>query len=50
MVSPPHKMSASPPTPRSAAPPLGRDTDAILGAWGYDERAIAGLRESGVIR
>jgi crotonobetainyl-CoA:carnitine CoA-transferase CaiB-like acyl-CoA transferase len=50
MVSPPHKMSASPPAPRSASPPLGRDTDAILRAAGFDDAAIAALREQQVIR
>jgi|SRR5579884_284562 crotonobetainyl-CoA:carnitine CoA-transferase CaiB-like acyl-CoA transferase len=50
MVAPPHKMSATPPAPRSASPPLGRDSEAILAEFGYDEATIAALRAGGVIR
>ncbi len=35
--------------PRAAAPALGADTDAVLGALGYDPARIAALRRSGVV-
>jgi crotonobetainyl-CoA:carnitine CoA-transferase CaiB-like acyl-CoA transferase len=35
--------------PRRAAPSLGADTEAVLGALGYDAGRIAGLRERGVV-
>jgi crotonobetainyl-CoA:carnitine CoA-transferase CaiB-like acyl-CoA transferase len=35
--------------PTAGAPALGADTDAILGALGYDAAKIAGLRQAGAI-
>jgi crotonobetainyl-CoA:carnitine CoA-transferase CaiB-like acyl-CoA transferase len=41
-------LSASP-ARYGPVPALGADTDAVLGELGYDEGAIAGLRERGVV-
>ncbi|MEY4270731.1 MAG: acetyl-CoA:oxalate CoA-transferase [Pseudomonadota bacterium] len=35
--------------PSSAAPLLGQDSDAVLHELGYDDAAIAGLRQAGVV-
>ncbi|MGH7042696.1 MAG: CaiB/BaiF CoA transferase family protein [Acetobacteraceae bacterium] len=35
--------------PRSAAPAIGADTEAVLGALGYDDARIAALRRDGVV-
>jgi len=42
-------LSATPGSIRHRAPTLGEHTDAILAEVGYDEQAIAGLREASVI-
>ena len=38
-----------PPAMRAAAPDIGAHTDEVLGELGFDRKAIAGLRERGVI-
>jgi crotonobetainyl-CoA:carnitine CoA-transferase CaiB-like acyl-CoA transferase len=48
-VASPMRLSATPVTYRSAPPALGQHTDAVLREQGFDEQAIAALRERGVI-
>ncbi|MDE1981436.1 MAG: CoA transferase [Betaproteobacteria bacterium] len=43
------KLSRTPGSLRRCAPRLGEDTDAVLGALGYDDAALQRLREQGVI-
>ncbi|MDE1989206.1 MAG: CoA transferase [Betaproteobacteria bacterium] len=43
------KLSRTPGSLRRCAPRLGEDTDAVLGALGYDEVALQHLRQQGVI-
>ncbi|MDE1981295.1 MAG: CoA transferase [Betaproteobacteria bacterium] len=43
------KLSRTPGSLRRCAPRLGEDTDAVLGALGYDEAALQHLRQQGVI-
>ena len=43
------KLSATPGALRTSAPGLGDDTDAVLAEAGFDETAIASLREKGVV-
>lgn len=43
------KLSRTPGNLRRPAPRLGEDTDAVLGALGYDEAALRRLRAAGVI-
>ena len=45
----PIKLSATPPALRRLPPDFGADTDAVLGAAGYDAEAIAALRKAGAI-
>ena len=45
----PVKLSETPGELTRRAPTLGEHTDAILGELGYDEAAVAGLRERGVV-
>ncbi len=45
----PMHLSATPVSYRLAPPTLGQHTDEILRALGYDDEAVAGLREAGVI-
>jgi crotonobetainyl-CoA:carnitine CoA-transferase CaiB-like acyl-CoA transferase len=42
-------LSATPGSIRRRAPTLGEHTNQILGSLGYDKRAIAALREKGVV-
>ena len=48
MVPPAFRLPGDP-MPRQAAPALGADTDALLGALGYDPARIAALRRDGVV-
>lgn len=43
------KMSDTPGAVRSIAPRPGEHTEELLGSLGYDDNAIAGLRESGAV-
>ena len=43
------KMSDTPGGVKSIAPKPGEHTDEILGSLGYDDKAIAGLRDSGAV-
>lgn len=45
----PIKLNRTPPISRTAAPVLGADTDPILAELGFDDVAISGMRESGVV-
>jgi crotonobetainyl-CoA:carnitine CoA-transferase CaiB-like acyl-CoA transferase len=45
----PVSLSVSPSGIRHRAPTLGEHTDEVLGELGYDEAAIAGLRDRGVV-
>ncbi len=45
----PVKLSATPARVASPPPALGADTDAVLGALGYDAAALAALRREGAI-
>jgi crotonobetainyl-CoA:carnitine CoA-transferase CaiB-like acyl-CoA transferase len=45
----PVKLSKSPATLRKPAPRLGEDNDGLLSELGYDDGAISGLRQKGVI-
>ncbi len=45
----PVRLSATPGGIRHRAPVLGEHTDEVLAEIGYDEEAIAGLREAGVV-
>lgn len=49
LVGPPYHLSATPPEVRLPPPLLGQHTDAILRAAGYDDGAIAALREARVV-
>lgn len=50
LVRNPVKMSATPPEARSAPPLLGEHTEAVLRELlGYDEAAIAALRDKGAV-
>jgi crotonobetainyl-CoA:carnitine CoA-transferase CaiB-like acyl-CoA transferase len=49
IASPLAHMSTTPATIRRAPPLLGEHTAEVLGSLGYDEAAIAGLRDKGVI-
>jgi succinate---hydroxymethylglutarate CoA-transferase len=48
MVPPAFRLPGNP-LPRRAAPALGADTEAVLGALGYDAARIAALRRAGAI-
>jgi formyl-CoA transferase len=48
-VRPPTKFAATPASVRSQAPVLGQHSAQVLGELGYDEAAIAALRERGVV-
>ncbi len=43
------ERTPQPPQMRSAAPALGEHSDEVLTSLGYDDEAIAGLRERGVV-
>lgn len=50
LMSSPAQFDGKPIRGRNAAPELGADTDAVLGALGWDEARLAAARERGVIR
>jgi crotonobetainyl-CoA:carnitine CoA-transferase CaiB-like acyl-CoA transferase len=50
MARPPVRFSDTQHEPVWAADALGGSTEAVLAAHGYDEAALAGLREQGIIR
>ena len=43
------KLSETPGSVRTTAPSAGQHTDDVLSSLGYDEKAISGLRERGVV-
>jgi crotonobetainyl-CoA:carnitine CoA-transferase CaiB-like acyl-CoA transferase len=49
IIQTPFTLSATPGAIRSRAPTLGEHTDALLAEVGYDDRAIAALRQGGII-
>jgi crotonobetainyl-CoA:carnitine CoA-transferase CaiB-like acyl-CoA transferase len=42
-------LSRTPPKIRIPPPALGEHTEEILGALGYDQAALSGLKEQGVV-
>lgn len=50
IVGPPFRMSRTPPSLRRNPPASGEHTDQILHSLGYNEGAIAGLRDASIVR
>ena len=49
LIETPFRMSVTPGSIRSRAPTLGEHTDALLADLGYDAKAIAALRNDGIV-
>jgi crotonobetainyl-CoA:carnitine CoA-transferase CaiB-like acyl-CoA transferase len=49
VIGNPIRMSGTPPSYRTPPPPLGADTEAVLGALGFEREEIARLQADGVV-
>ena len=49
MITQPVKLGRTPASLAAAAPPIGQHTDEILREAGYDDEAIAALRQVGAV-
>lgn len=49
VIGNPIRMSGTPPNYRTPPPPLGADTEAVLGALGFEREEIARLQADGVV-
>ncbi|MBI3979124.1 MAG: CoA transferase [Chloroflexi bacterium] len=50
LTAPPYRLRRTPPSIRRAPPTLGQHTHEILAEVGYDEAAVAALRERGAVQ